>query len=103
MCIADVVYQSIEGKFDLAFDDLGQQSVKNISKPVHAWRWQAGTARRPDTEVTDTPTLEQHIRFCIAPDGVQIAYAIVGSGPPLVKAPNWMNHLEYDWKSPVWQ
>ena len=39
----------------------------------------------------------------MAPDGVQIAYATVGSGPPLVKAPNWLNHLEYDWQSPIWR
>ncbi len=39
----------------------------------------------------------------MAPDGVQIAYASVGTGPPLVKAPNWMNHLEYDWQSPIWR
>ena len=26
----------------------------------------------------------------------------MGSGPPLVKAGNWLNHLEYDWESPVW-
>jgi pimeloyl-ACP methyl ester carboxylesterase len=38
----------------------------------------------------------------MAPDGVQIAYASVGTEPPLVKAPNWMNHLEYDWQSPIW-
>ena len=30
------------------------------------------------------------------------AYATVGDGPPLVKAANWLNHLEYDWQSPVW-
>jgi pimeloyl-ACP methyl ester carboxylesterase len=33
---------------------------------------------------------------------VRIAYARVGSGSPLVKAGNWLNHLEYDWESPVW-
>ena len=27
---------------------------------------------------------------------------IVGRGPPLVKAANWLNHLEYDWQSPIW-
>ncbi len=34
---------------------------------------------------------------------MQIAYATVGAGPPLVKAANWLNHLEYDWQSPVWR
>ena len=33
---------------------------------------------------------------------VRLAYATVGHGPPLVKAANWMNHLEYDWESPIW-
>ena len=45
--------------------------------------------------------LRQEIHFCTAPDGAQIAYAKVGQGPPLVKAANWLNHLEYDWESPV--
>ncbi|MFB3132379.1 MAG: hypothetical protein ACE10K_07645, partial [Rhodothermales bacterium] len=47
--------------------------------------------------------MEQEIRFCTAPDGVRIAYATVGQGPPLVKTANWLNHLEYDWQSPVWR
>jgi pimeloyl-ACP methyl ester carboxylesterase/tetratricopeptide (TPR) repeat protein len=45
----------------------------------------------------------QHIRFCTASDGVRIAYATVGCGPPLVKAANWLSHLEFDSKSPVWR
>jgi pimeloyl-ACP methyl ester carboxylesterase/DNA-binding winged helix-turn-helix (wHTH) protein len=46
--------------------------------------------------------LRQEIQFCIASDGVLIAYADVGKGSPLVKAANWLNHLEYDWQSPIW-
>src|SRR5436853_1944556 len=48
------------------------------------------------------PSLRQEIHFCTAADGVRIAYAEVGSGPPVVKAANWLNHLEYDWQSPIW-
>jgi len=48
-------------------------------------------------------TLQQQIRFCKTPDGVRLAYAIVGKGPPLVKASNWLSHVEYDWRSPVWR
>jgi pimeloyl-ACP methyl ester carboxylesterase/DNA-binding CsgD family transcriptional regulator len=44
----------------------------------------------------------QQIRFCTAPDGVRIAYAVTGQGPPLVKAANWLSHLEFDWTSPIW-
>jgi pimeloyl-ACP methyl ester carboxylesterase len=45
----------------------------------------------------------QTIRFCTTEHGVRIAYATAGSGPPLVKAANWLNHLDYDWESPVWR
>jgi pimeloyl-ACP methyl ester carboxylesterase len=46
---------------------------------------------------------EQTIRFCTSADGARIAFATVGGGPPLVKAANWLNHLEFDWNSPVWR
>ena len=49
------------------------------------------------------PLLDQSIQFCTSPDGVRLAYALVGQGPVLVKAANWLNHLEYDWGSPVWR
>jgi pimeloyl-ACP methyl ester carboxylesterase/DNA-binding CsgD family transcriptional regulator len=47
--------------------------------------------------------LDQEIRFCVASDGVRLAYAKHGSGPPLVKASNWLTHLEFDWQSGVWR
>jgi pimeloyl-ACP methyl ester carboxylesterase/DNA-binding CsgD family transcriptional regulator len=47
--------------------------------------------------------VEQEIRFCTSPDGTTIAWARHGSGPPLVKAGNWLTHLEFDWESPVWR
>jgi pimeloyl-ACP methyl ester carboxylesterase/DNA-binding CsgD family transcriptional regulator len=47
--------------------------------------------------------MEQQIRFCTTSDGVRIAYAVAGNGPVLVKAPNWLTHLEYEMHSPVWR
>jgi hypothetical protein len=47
--------------------------------------------------------MEQQIQFCTTADGVRIAYATVGEGPPLVKAANWLSHLEFDWRSPIWR
>jgi pimeloyl-ACP methyl ester carboxylesterase len=51
----------------------------------------------------DMGHLEQEIRFCRTPDGVTLAYACSGSGPPLVKAANWLTHVDHDWHSPVWR
>ena len=43
------------------------------------------------------------MRFCTAMDGVRLAYAVHGSGPPLVRVATWLSHLELDWESPVWR
>jgi pimeloyl-ACP methyl ester carboxylesterase/DNA-binding CsgD family transcriptional regulator len=45
----------------------------------------------------------QRIRYLRTTDGVQLAWAEAGSGPVLVKASNWLTHLEYEWESPVWR
>ena len=46
----------------------------------------------------------QRIRYLRTADGVQLAWAEAGSGPiTLIKAANWMTHLEYEWESPVWR
>jgi DNA-binding winged helix-turn-helix (wHTH) protein/pimeloyl-ACP methyl ester carboxylesterase len=45
----------------------------------------------------------QEIRYCTTSDGVSLAYASVGSGPPLVKASNWLTHLDFEWGSPIWR
>lgn len=47
--------------------------------------------------------VDQTIRFCEAADGVRLAYAVHGHGPPLVKAANWVTHVEFDWDSPLWR
>jgi pimeloyl-ACP methyl ester carboxylesterase/DNA-binding CsgD family transcriptional regulator len=45
----------------------------------------------------------QRIRYVRAEDGTRLAWAQAGTGQPLVKAANWLTHLEYDWTSPVWR
>ena len=75
---------------------LGFRVVADVAEvgsvPAHS-----GGARTID------PRPQQDIRFCTASDGVRIAYATSGAGPPLVKPANWITHLEYDWESPVWR
>ena len=45
----------------------------------------------------------EEIRFCTTRDGVRLAYAISGSGPPLVWAQHWVHRLNLDWDSLVWR
>ena len=45
----------------------------------------------------------QRIQYLTASDGVRLAWADSGEGSLVVKASNWLTHLEYDWDSPVWR
>jgi pimeloyl-ACP methyl ester carboxylesterase/DNA-binding CsgD family transcriptional regulator len=47
--------------------------------------------------------LAQEIRFCTSRDGVRIAYATCGAGPPLIWIGHWVRHLNFDWESPIWR
>jgi pimeloyl-ACP methyl ester carboxylesterase/DNA-binding winged helix-turn-helix (wHTH) protein len=46
---------------------------------------------------------EQEIGFATSEDGARIAYATSGAGPVLLRAPHWMTHLEWDWRSLVYR
>lgn len=46
--------------------------------------------------------MHQQVRFCTSFDGVRIAYALSGSGPPLVMSASWLTHLEHQWRSLAW-
>ena len=38
VCISDDAYRQIRGKVEIAFDDMGPQTLKNIAEPMRAWR-----------------------------------------------------------------
>ena len=47
--------------------------------------------------------MNQQIRFCRSFDGTRIAYSVTGEGPPIVRSPHWLTHVEYEWDSPLWR
>jgi pimeloyl-ACP methyl ester carboxylesterase/DNA-binding CsgD family transcriptional regulator len=47
--------------------------------------------------------MQQSIRYLTTGDGARLAWASMGTGQPLVKAANWLSHLEYDLESPIWR
>jgi len=53
--------------------------------------------------MTTPSRLRQHVRYVSASDGTRLAWAESGAGPVVVKAANWLTHLEYEWESPVWK
>lgn len=61
------------------------------------------TVASPDAPAVRPPRRQfQSIQYCEAADGARIAYATVGDGPVLLKAANWITHLDLEWDSPVW-
>jgi class 3 adenylate cyclase/pimeloyl-ACP methyl ester carboxylesterase len=97
ICVSRQVYDQVEGKLSLICRSLGAQKLKNISKSVEAYAidFDGVGAAGP----TDPDNMKLRVNYGRAPDGVRLAYATVGGGPPLVKTANWMNHVEYDWES----
>ena len=53
--------------------------------------------------MTTPSRLRQRVQYARASDGIRLAWAESGSGPIVVKAANWLTHLEYEWESPVWR
>ena len=97
ICISGQVYDQVDGKLPLSFRAFGAQTLKNIAKPVEVYGVDVGEAGA----AVDPGQMELKVDYCRAPDGVRLAYATAGRGPPLVKAANWMNHVEYDWASSI--
>src|SRR5690606_31720304 len=79
----------------------GYQFVGSVQEIDVAGRETVAPAAEPAETSARPPA--QEIRFCSARDGTRLAYATTGSGAPLVKAANWLSHLDYDWESPVWR
>src|ERR1700759_803029 len=54
ICISDDAHRQIRGKTEVAYDDMGHQSLKNITEPRRAWRSRPATNAEP-SEVVDRP------------------------------------------------
>jgi len=113
LCISRAANDQIRDKLSLAFADMGEQAVKNISRAVGVFglaskdiealpepEFLQPTAHEANADNHNPPPrYEQEIHFCTTADGVQLAYSSIGNGPPLVKTGNWMTHLEFDFES----
>ena len=93
---AQAVIRTVHGR--------GYQFVSPVSEPSTgpAPAATAPPSPAPPPAATQTVRGSQQIRYCRASDGVRIAYATSGSGPPLVKAANWMTHIDLEWDNAVW-
>ena len=75
----------------------GRRNLKNIAEPIEVL---AVDFTGHITEAHNHPAQTLEIRYCKSIDGHTLAWASVGNGRPIVKAPNWIGHLELDWLNP---
>ena len=101
ICISRQVLDQVEGKIPLEYRELGRQNLKNIARPIEVFAIDLNADGPPGSKVLTDANLQQKIRYCKASDGVRLAYATVGTGPPLLKSAHWLGHLEYDWELPI--
>jgi pimeloyl-ACP methyl ester carboxylesterase/AraC-like DNA-binding protein len=97
---ANVAYSvgfNSEAAFNRAFK-------REFGEPPATWRRRIEAEERTKAaELAPAELPPQEVLYATAADGTRLAYSLVGSGPPLVKTANWLNHLEHDWESPLWR
>ncbi len=69
ICVSGAVYDQVKNRTELAFEDLGEQDVKNIDESVQVWKWVAdGTkARAPEIAATGAPPLPDKPSMVVLP------------------------------------
>ena len=90
---------------DLAGSDIpvrlrreGAHSFRGISQPIEVL---SVDFTDPEVQARRASFAKsQEIRFCQTSDNVRLAWTSIGNGQAVVKAPNWIGHLELDWRNP---
>lgn len=88
-----------------AIGDNGQEQHSIRTVPRRGIRFIAALQKKDgylENAESNAPS-RQVINFCRSADGTSIAYGCSGNGPGLVRVGHWLTHLEYDWRSPLWQ
>jgi class 3 adenylate cyclase/pimeloyl-ACP methyl ester carboxylesterase len=101
ICISRQAFEQVDGKLPLGYRALGPQTLKNIAKPIDVFAVEAADLALGPAHASISGNLKQEIQYCRAPDGVRLAWAKVGQGPPLVRSGSWLTHIEYDWENPL--
>jgi DNA-binding winged helix-turn-helix (wHTH) protein/pimeloyl-ACP methyl ester carboxylesterase len=97
----------MEARRAVADNGRDQRLIRTIQRRGYRFvgdvRESGETPKTDESAPFDRVSVGRSARFCTTPDGVRIAYALVGEGTPLVKVANWLTHLEVDLESPVWR
>ena len=74
VCISDDTHRQIRGKVDIAFDDLGEQSLKNIAEPMRAWQMRPASSRGPPGSSDPAPARSRELALPDKPSIVVLPF-----------------------------
>lgn len=99
ICISGALREQLKDNGDFQLTNLGPCRVKNLPDPIEVYHLSASS--EPGEPANRPSASAQEIQFCVTPDGVQLAYSVIGQGPPVVSVSNWLTHLELDFAIPM--
>ncbi|MGZ5876762.1 MAG: adenylate/guanylate cyclase domain-containing protein [Bradyrhizobium sp.] len=74
VCISDDAYRQIRGKIDVAFDNIGEQTLKNIAEPMRAWRIRPAGEAAPSIRPSSSPIQVQDLALPDKPSIVVLPF-----------------------------
>jgi adenylate cyclase len=67
LCLSQQAYDQVETKLDLSCEDLGEQQVKNITRPIRVWRWSCGGVQSSEATVSQPLPLPDRPSIAVLP------------------------------------
>jgi adenylate cyclase len=74
ICISDDAHRQIRGKIDIAFDDIGEQTLKNIVEPMRAWHIRLAGEAAPAIRSSPPPIRVQDLALPDKPSIVVLPF-----------------------------
>ena len=103
ICTSEHCLSKMSAQAQQAFDAQGLQRLKNIDRPIACFMSAPDFNPSHPRSAILGKQLHQQISYCTSADGCAIAMASLGQGPVLLKSPNFVTHLDADWRSPLWR
>jgi adenylate cyclase len=67
ICISGIVHEQVRDRLDVAFEDLGEQQVKNIARPVRVYRVGSAAVEKPNPPVAPVLALPDKPSIAVLP------------------------------------
>jgi adenylate cyclase len=81
VCISDDAHRQIRGKIDIAFEDLGEQTLKNITEPMRAWHIRLAGEAAPVIQPSSSPMQVQDLALPDKPSIVVLPFDNMSAEP----------------------